>query len=101
MATQSRKPTVEADIERGLLNQIETRSIDWVPENERHGKVWHQAPFWFLGDFQFFSIPVGFIGPAVGLSLLWTILAGASGILFGTFFMALHATQGPTSGCPR
>ncbi|WP_342616099.1 hypothetical protein RO524_10430, partial [Pseudomonas aeruginosa] len=23
------------------------RSIDYVPRHERHGKVWHQAPFWF------------------------------------------------------
>ena len=25
--------------------KIEVRSIDYVPRNERHGKVWHQAPF--------------------------------------------------------
>ncbi len=33
----------------GLGRQIERRSIDYVPEDERHGKVWHQGPFWFLG----------------------------------------------------
>ena len=49
---------------------IETRSIDWVPEDERHGRIWHQAPLWFLGNFQYFSIPIGFIGPALGLSLV-------------------------------
>ena len=77
------------------------RSIDWVPETERHGKVWHQAPLWFLGNFQYFTIPIGFIGPALGLSLWWTILAGTLGILIGTVFMALHATQGPTLGLPQ
>ena len=41
---------------------IEARSIDWVPETERHGRIWHQAPLWFLGNFQYFSIPIGFIG---------------------------------------
>ena len=80
---------------------IEVRSIDWVPDDERHGKLWHQTPLWFLGNFQYFSIPIGFIGPALGLSLGWTIFAGASGILFGTLFMAFHASQGPTMGLPQ
>lgn len=31
---------------------IESRSIDCVPASERHGKVWRQGPFWFLGNFQ-------------------------------------------------
>ncbi len=83
------------------IQGIETRSIDWVPDTERHGKVWHQAPLWFLGNFQYFTIPIGFIGPAFGLSLAWTIVAGTAGILVGTTFMALHATQGPTLGLPQ
>ena len=83
------------------IQGIETRSIDWVPDTERHGKVWHQAPLWFLGNFQYFTIPIGFIGPAFGLSLAWTIVAGTVGILVGTTFMALHATQGPTLGLPQ
>jgi NCS1 family nucleobase:cation symporter-1 len=80
---------------------IEARSIDWVPETERHGRIWHQAPLWFLGNFQYFSIPIGFIGPALGLSLQWSILAGVLGILTGTVFMAFHAAQGPTLGLPQ
>jgi nucleobase:cation symporter-1, NCS1 family len=83
------------------IHGIETRSIDWIPDTERHGKVWHQAPLWFLGNFQYFTIPIGFIGPAFGLSLAWTIVAGTAGILVGTMFMALHATQGPTLGLPQ
>jgi NCS1 family nucleobase:cation symporter-1 len=80
---------------------IEVRSIDWVPDEERHGRLWHQAPLWFLGNFQYFSIPIGFIGPSLGLSLGWTILAGALGIVIGTIFMAFHASQGPTLGLPQ
>jgi nucleobase:cation symporter-1, NCS1 family len=83
------------------IRGIEVRSIDWIPENERHGKVWHQAPLWFLGNFQYFTIPIGFIGPSLGLSLWWTILAGTTGILVGTVFMAFHATQGPALGLPQ
>lgn len=81
--------------------EIEGRSIDWVPEGERHGKLWHQMPLWFLGNFQYFSIPIGFIGPSLGLSLGWSVTAGALGILAGTVFMAFHATQGPRLGLPQ
>lgn len=80
---------------------IEARSIDWVPHEERHGKLWHQLPLWFTGNFQYFSIPIGFIGPSLGLSLGWTALAGALGILIGTLFMAFHASQGPQLGLPQ
>jgi purine-cytosine permease-like protein len=85
----------------GLVRRIERRSIDYVPEGERHGKVWHQGPFWFLGNFQFFTITIGFIGPGIGLSMGWTILAGMLGILFGTLFMAFHAIQGAQLGLPQ
>jgi len=80
---------------------IEARSIDWVPTRERHGKLWHQAPLWFLGNFQYFTIPIGFIGPGLGLSVGWTILAGTLGIVVGTFFMAFHGSQGPRLGLPQ
>ena len=83
------------------IRGIETRSIDWIPDTERHGKAWHQVTLWFLSTFSFFVIAVGFIGPSLGLSLAWTIVAGTAGTLVGTCFMALHATQGPTLGLPQ
>jgi len=86
---------------RGLVGQIEVHSIDWIPESERHGKPWLQSMLWFLGNFQYFTIPIGFVGPAMGLSLGWSILAGVLGIAVGTLFMAFHATQGPVFGLPQ
>ncbi len=81
---------------------IESRSIDWVPENERHGRVSAQGPFWFLGNFQPFTVGIGILGPTVfGLTLVQTAIAGILGILFGTIFMAFHASQGPTFGLPQ
>src|SRR6185437_4058461 len=80
---------------------IETRSIDYVPPSERHGKVWHQAPFWFTGNFVLVTMVSGFVGPSLGLSLGWTCLAIVLGAGFGTFFMAFHANQGPTMGLPQ
>ncbi|WP_377706302.1 purine-cytosine permease family protein [Pseudomonas protegens] len=80
---------------------IEARSIDYVPRAERHGKVWHQGPFWFTGNFVFLTMMVGFVGPSMGLSIMWSVLAIAIGAGFGTVFMALHANQGPKMGLPQ
>ncbi len=80
---------------------IERHSIDVVSHDARHGKVTLQLPFWFLSNFQFFTIAVGFIGPSMGLGIGYTALAGTLGVLFGTIFMALHASQGPRLGLPQ
>lgn len=83
------------------MTSIEARHLDYVPARERHGKVWRQAPFWFLGNFQPFTVAVAFIGPLLGLNGLWTSVAGVAGILCGAMFMAAHATQGPVLGLPQ
>jgi purine-cytosine permease-like protein len=80
---------------------LETRSIDYVPRAERHGKAWHQGPFWFTGNFVLLTMTVGFVGPVIGLSVAWSALAIVLGIGFGTFFMAFHANQGPHMGLPQ
>jgi NCS1 family nucleobase:cation symporter-1 len=81
--------------------RIEARSIDYVPHAERHGRVWHQGPFWFMGNFVLVTMVTGFIGPSVGLTVGWSVLAVVLGVLFGTFFMAFHANQGPRMGLPQ
>jgi NCS1 family nucleobase:cation symporter-1 len=80
---------------------IEHKSIDYVAEHERHGRAIDQAPFWFLGNFHFFTIAIGFVGPSMGLSFAATSLAGALGILLGTIFVAFHASQGAELGLPQ
>ncbi len=80
---------------------IEHKSIDWIPQRDRHGRVIDQVPFWFLGNFHFFTIAIGFVGPSMGLGFAYTSLAGALGILFGTVFVAFHASQGPELGLPQ
>jgi purine-cytosine permease-like protein len=101
MTTASDTRADEAGNGSGLIGQIEVHSIDWIPDSERHGRPWLQSMLWFLGNFQYFTIPIGFVGPALGLSLGWSILAGVAGIAFGTLFMAFHATQGPVFGLPQ
>ncbi|PWT96008.1 MAG: allantoin permease [Candidatus Melainabacteria bacterium] len=81
--------------------RIEKRSIDYVPLTDRHGRVLYQGPFWFLGNLNFFTLAIGFIGPGMGLGFAPTCLASILGILFGTLFMAIHASQGPELGLPQ
>ena len=80
---------------------VESRSIDCIPDSERHARLADQGPFWFLGNFHFFTLSIGFVGPSLGLSAPWSALAGALGIMFGTLFMALHGAQGPQLGLPQ
>jgi len=83
------------------MSGIEQHSIDYVPACERHGRVGDQGPFWFLSNFHFFAIAIGFVGPSLGLSLGYTALAGTLGILIGTVFLAFHASQGAELGLPQ
>ncbi|MHB1235436.1 MAG: purine-cytosine permease family protein [Microbacteriaceae bacterium] len=80
---------------------IEQHSIDYIPSSERHGKVWHQGPFWFTGNFVLPTLVTGFVGPAMGLGVWFSVLAVLLGACFGTFFMAFHANQGPRMGLPQ
>ncbi len=80
---------------------IEVRSIDYVPQRERHGKVWHLWPVWFMGDAHLATIATGFVGVGLGGNLIWMTIAVLLGIALGTFFMAFHSTQGPQLGLPQ
>lgn len=80
---------------------IETRSIDYVPLAERHGKVWHLWPVWFTGDAHLATLATGAISVAAGLGLFWSGLAVIGGCVLGTILMAFHCTQGPHLGLPQ
>ncbi|MFK8329866.1 purine-cytosine permease family protein [Pseudomonas sp. BJa5] len=85
---------------KGRLN-LETRSIDYVPLAERHGKAWHLWPIWFCGEAHLTTLAVGIIGVGMGANLFWSALAIFLGCAFGTLFMAGHSTQGPQMGLPQ
>lgn len=80
---------------------IETRSIDYVPRSERHGKAWHLWPVWFCGDAHLTTLAVGVIGMSLGTNLFWASVAIIAGCAFGTLFMAAHSAQGPHMGLPQ
>ncbi|MFJ3230946.1 purine-cytosine permease family protein [Streptomyces sp. NPDC086787] len=80
---------------------LEVRSIDYVPLDERHGKLWHLGPLWFMSNAQIATLAVGLIGITEGGNLLWSLVAIVTGTLLGTFFMAFHSAQGPQLGLPQ
>jgi purine-cytosine permease-like protein len=80
---------------------VEVRSIDYVPLDERHGKVWSQGPLWFMSNAQIATLAVGTFSALGGGNLIWSLLAIILGALVGTFFMAFHAAQGPQLGLPQ
>src|SRR5690349_3776717 len=80
---------------------LEVRSIDYVPLSERHGKVWHLGPLWFMSNAQIATLAVGLISISEGASLFWSVLAIVVGVLVGTLFMAFHSAQGPQLGLPQ
>jgi nucleobase:cation symporter-1, NCS1 family len=80
---------------------LEVRSIDYVPLSERHGKIWHLGPLWFMSNAQIATLAVGLISVSEGASLFWSVLAIVAGILVGTLFMAFHSAQGPQLGLPQ
>jgi len=90
-------PPAEAPKVKG----IEVRSIDYVPLNERHGKLWHLGPLWFMSNAQIATLAVGLISITTGGNLVWSLIAIVLGALVGTFFMAFHSAQGPQLGLPQ
>lgn len=79
----------------------ESRSIEYVPLSERHGKTSSLFAVWFTGGAQLATVATGFIGISLGANLLWSAVAIVVGCAFGTFFMAFHSTQGPQLGLPQ
>src|SRR3954467_11129771 len=80
---------------------VEVRSIDYVPLSERHGQLWHLQPLWFMGNAQIATLAVGVVGVEAGGNHLPALAAILTGVLTGTFFMALHSAQGPQLGLPQ
>ena len=100
ISTRSAAPPAEgrpAQTEQG----IELRSIDWVPHEERHGKVWHIFAVWFSGNAELTTFLTGAAAITLGGNLIWTMIGLLCGTLFGTFFSAFHSAQGPQLGLPQ
>jgi len=93
--------TINSRPQTGVLAGVETRSIDYVPQSERRGRLFDQSTVWFAGSAQLLTIATGAIGIWLGLNLAWTLIALALGTILGTIPVSAHATQGPHLGLPQ
>jgi NCS1 family nucleobase:cation symporter-1 len=81
--------------------QLEVRSIDYVPPEERHGKIRDQFSLWFALNGNLFTFVIGGVVIFMGLSFMWACIAIVLGTIVGLVFVGFHAIQGPRLGVPQ
>jgi nucleobase:cation symporter-1, NCS1 family len=82
-------------------SRIERRSIDVIPDAERHGSPLNQFTLWFGANMQITAIVDGALAVVFGADALWAIIGLLIGNLAGGCVMALHSAQGPRLGLPQ
>ncbi len=80
---------------------LEQRSIDFIPEGERHGQPNTLFTLWFASNVQITAVATGALAVVLGLNLEWAIITILVGNLLGGLFMAYHSIQGPKMGVPQ
>jgi NCS1 family nucleobase:cation symporter-1 len=80
---------------------VERRSIDYIPESERHGRLFSQFTLWFGANLQVTAIVTGALAVVLGGDVFWSLVGLLIGQLLGGAVMALHAAQGPRLGLPQ
>ncbi len=80
---------------------IEIRSIDYVPDTERHGGLASQFSLWLGANLQITAIVTGALAVVLGGDVFWSLIALLAGQLAGGAVMALHGAQGPQLGLPQ
>ena len=58
---------------------IETRSIDYIPEAERHGSLYSQFTLWLGANLQITAIVTGALAVVLGGDVFWSLI----GLLIG------------------
>lgn len=81
--------------------QLERRTIDVIPDAERHGTPRSQFTLWFGATTQITAIVDGALAVVFGADALWAIPGLLLGNIFGGIVMALHSAQGPRLGLPQ
>lgn len=85
----------------GAIASVETRSIEPIPESERHGRVRDQFTLWFAANSTALNIFFGGLAITLGLSFGYAVLAIILGTVLGSAISAIHAQQGPRLGVPQ
>ncbi|MFI8522415.1 purine-cytosine permease family protein [Streptomyces sp. NPDC085481] len=80
---------------------IEKRTIEVIPDAERHGTPRSQFTLWFGANMQITAIVDGALAVVFGADALWAIPALLIGNVLGGIVMAAHSAQGPHLGVPQ
>jgi nucleobase:cation symporter-1, NCS1 family len=80
---------------------IESKSIDWVPLEDRRGKPSTLFPLWFMSNANLTTLATGMVGASLGASFMTSLIAIVLGAAVGTVFTAFHSAQGPQLGLPQ
>ncbi|MFJ2772174.1 purine-cytosine permease family protein [Streptomyces sp. NPDC087300] len=80
---------------------VERRSIDVVPDDERHGTAFSQFTLWLGANLQITAVVTGALAVVFGGDVVWSLVGLVLGNLLGGAVMALHSAQGPKLGLPQ
>jgi NCS1 family nucleobase:cation symporter-1 len=80
---------------------IEVRSIDYIPDAERHGGLISQFTLWLAANLQITAIVTGALAVVFGGDVFYSLVGLLIGQILGGAVMALHAAQGPQLGLPQ
>lgn len=80
---------------------VERRSIDVVPDDERHGTAFSQFTLWLGANLQITAVVTGALAVVFGGDVVWSLAGLLLGNLLGGAVMALHSAQGPKLGLPQ
>ncbi|MFD9540934.1 purine-cytosine permease family protein [Streptomyces sp. NPDC060022] len=80
---------------------VERRSIDVVPDDERHGTAFSQFTLWLGANLQITAVVTGALAVVLGGDVVWSAAGLLLGNLLGGAVMALHSAQGPKLGLPQ
>ncbi|MEU6478579.1 cytosine permease [Streptomyces sp. NPDC047017] len=80
---------------------VERRSIDVVPDEERHGTAFSQFTLWLGANLQITTVVTGALAVVLGGDVIWSLAGLLAGNLLGGAVMALHSAQGPRLGLPQ
>ena len=83
------------------LAQIELRSIDHVPLEERHGRIRDQFTLWFGNNANIFNVVLGGVLVFMGLNLVWAAVAIVVGTPSGWSSSASTRSRGRGSAFRR
>jgi nucleobase:cation symporter-1, NCS1 family len=81
--------------------RIESRSYEYVPICERHGRTRDLFTLWFGEQLSSFALVTGVLAVTMGLNFWWSMVAIIAGNLIGALMMAGHSAQGPAVGLPQ